>query len=53
MHNRLVARQGIFSYVKEWVKYLLISEARGVEISQRYGERWSRFARDFWIFAFL
>ena len=53
MHSRLVARQGIFSYVKEWVKYLLISEARGVEISQRYGERWSRFAQVFWIFAFL
>ena len=39
--------------VKEWVKYLLIPEVRGVEISQRQGERWSRFVQVFSIYAFL
>ena len=41
-----------FVCVKEWVKYLLILEGRGVEISQRQGERWSRSVQVFSISAF-
>ena len=40
-----------FLYVKEWVNYLLILQRRGVEISQRYGEKWSRSAQVFLIYA--
>ena len=45
--------KSFFLYVKECVKYLLISERRGVEIGQRYGERWSRSVQVFSIYAFL
>ena len=39
--------------LKECVKYLLIFRRRGVEISQRHGERWSRSIQIFSIYAFL
>ena len=45
--------KSFFLYVKECIKYLLISERRGVEIGQRYGERWSRSVQVFSIYAFL
>ena len=44
--------RAVFLCVKEWVKYLLILEGRGVEISQRQGERWSRSVQVFSISAF-
>ena len=52
IHQPLFLRQErFFICVKEWVKYLLILEGRGVEISQRQGERWSRSVQVFLICA--
>ena len=44
--------KGSFFDRTECIKYLLIPGRRGVEISQRYGERWSRFVLVSLIYAF-